>query len=175
MKTLFEDIRLNSFYIIYCSFKKNTFWFYHWPLFIPWAEPPNSQGRPWLGCGSVETSQHLFISCDFYGTLWFQVRSWLGVSGPDPFIVSDHFLQFTHSAGGARAKRSFMQLVWLLCAWIIWNDWNQRLFNNIGSSIDQLLDKVKRLSLWWLKASNVVFVFGSDLWWSKPLDCLGLG
>jgi len=77
-----------------------------------------------LGCGYVETAQHLFISCDFYGTLWFQVRSWLGVSSPDPIIVLDHFLQFTHSAGGARARRSFMQLVWLLCAWIIWNDRN---------------------------------------------------
>jgi len=43
------------------------------------------------GCGDTETSQHLFISCDFYGTLWFQVQSWLGVSGPDSFTVSDHF------------------------------------------------------------------------------------
>ncbi|AET02227.1 hypothetical protein MTR_8g037820 [Medicago truncatula] len=128
-----------------------------------------------LGCGAVETSQHLFISCDFYGSLWSLVRAWLGVSGPDPFIVSDHFLQFTHSTGGLRARRSFMQLVWLLCAWIIWNDRNQRLFNNVGSSIDQLLDKVKWHSLWWLKASHAVFVFGSDLWWSRPLDCLDLG
>jgi len=128
-----------------------------------------------LGCGSVETAHHLFISCDFYGSLWSQVRSWLGVSGPDPIILSDHFLQFTHSAGGMRARCSFMQLVWLLCVWIIWNDRNQRLFNNIGSSIDQLLEKVKWHSLWWLKACNVVFGFGSDLWWSRPLVCLCLG
>jgi len=128
-----------------------------------------------LGCGAIETSQHLFISCGFCGTLWFKVQSWLGVSGPDPFNVSDHFFQFTHSAGGRRPKRYFMQLVWLLCAWIIWNGRNQRLFNNIGSSIDQLLDKVKRYSLWWLKANNVLFVFGFHLWWSSPLACLGLG
>ena len=25
------------------------------------------------GCSDTETSQHLFISCGFYGTLWFQV------------------------------------------------------------------------------------------------------
>jgi len=103
------------------------------------------------------------------------VRSWLGISGPDPLHVSDHFFQFTHSAGGVRARRSFMQLVWLLYAWIIWNDRNDRLFNNTTSSIDQLLDKVKRLSLWWLKVSNVVFVFGFYLWWSNPMACLGIG
>jgi len=126
------------------------------------------------GCGDTETTQHLFISCDFYGTLWSQVRAWLGVLGPDSFTVPDHFYQFTHSAGGGRATCSFMQLVWLISAWIIWNDCNQRLFNNLGSSIDQLLDKVKRCSLWWLKANNVVFVFGFHLWWSSPLACLGL-
>ena len=27
------------------------------------------------GCGDTETTQHLFISCDFYGTLWSQVRA----------------------------------------------------------------------------------------------------
>jgi hypothetical protein len=128
-----------------------------------------------LGCDANETCQHLFISCDFYGILWQKVRSWLGVSGPDSFTVSDHFFQFSHSAGGLRARRSFMHLVWLLCTWIIWNDRNQRLFNNLGSSIDQLLEKVKRYSLWWLKASNVIFVFGFHLWWSNPLACLGIG
>jgi len=40
------------------------------------------------GCAHMETSQHLFLSCDFYGLLWHAVRSWLGVSGPDPFSIS---------------------------------------------------------------------------------------
>ena len=128
-----------------------------------------------LGCCANETYQHLFIPCDFYGILWHKVWSLLGVSGPDPFTVSDHFFQFTHSVGDVRARRSFMHLVWLLCAWIIWNDRNQSLFNNLGSSIDQLLDKVKRYSLWWLKASNVIFVYGFHLWWSNPMACLGIG
>jgi len=52
------------------------------------------------GCGGNKTSQHLFISCDFYGTLWHKVRSWLGILGPDPLNVLDHFYQFTYSAGG---------------------------------------------------------------------------
>jgi len=50
------------------------------------------------GCDHQETSQHLFISCGFYGSLWQAVRSWLGVSGPNPLSISDHFYQFTHSA-----------------------------------------------------------------------------
>jgi hypothetical protein len=69
-----------------------------------------------VGCGHLETSQHLFLSCEFYGSLWHEVRSWLGVSGPDPHNISDHFYHFTHSAGGLRARRSLLQLVWLHCA-----------------------------------------------------------
>jgi len=62
-------------------------------------------------CPHMETSQHLFLSCDFYGLLWHAVWSWLGVSGPDPHNISNHLYQFTHLAGGSRARRSFMQLV----------------------------------------------------------------
>ena len=123
----------------------------------------------------METSQHLFLSCDFYDLLWHVVWSWLGVSGPDPFSILDHLYQFiTHSMGGSHATCSFMQL-WLLCAWTIWNDRNNRLFTDVESSIDKLLDEVKYYSLWWLKASNTNFVFDFTSWWSSPLLFLGIG
>jgi hypothetical protein len=38
--------------------------------------------------------------------------------------LSDHFVQFTYSAGGPRARRSFLQIIWLLCVWIVWNEHN---------------------------------------------------
>jgi hypothetical protein len=63
------------------------------------------------GCGGIETAQHLFLSCDFFGSLWPLVRSWIGFSAVDASILSDHFPQFTYSAGGLRARRSFLQLV----------------------------------------------------------------
>lgn len=31
------------------------------------------------GCGQVESTQHLFLHCDFFGFLWLQVRSWIGI------------------------------------------------------------------------------------------------
>jgi hypothetical protein len=111
------------------------------------------------GCDHLETSQLLFLTCGFYGLLWHAVWSSLGVLGPDHHNISDHLYQFTHSAGGFRARYSFLRLVWLLCAWTIWNDRNNRLFNNVEKFIAQLLDKVKHYSLWWLKASNTNFVF----------------
>jgi len=58
--------------------------------------------------------------------------------------------------------------------WLIWNEHNNRLFRNIETPILQLLEKAKYHSLWWLKAKNIHFVYGSQRWWSDPLLCLGI-
>jgi hypothetical protein len=126
------------------------------------------------GCGSDETALHLFIHCNIFGALWQHIRRWLGIYGADPYNVHDHFLQFTNALGTSRSRRSFMQLIWLLGVWILWNERNNRLFNNVQKSTFDLLEKVKLHSLWWLKARNVNFVLGSQRWWSDPLLCLGL-
>jgi hypothetical protein len=76
------------------------------------------------GCGAAESASHLFISCSTFGSLWPLVRSWIGFSAVDAHTLSDHFVQFTYSAGGLRARRSFLQLVWLACVWVIWNERN---------------------------------------------------
>jgi len=126
------------------------------------------------GCGHDESASYLFLHCDIFGSLWQQVRSWIGVSGVEPHDICDHFVQFIHYTGSAKKRTSFLQLIWLLCVWVVWNERYNRLFNNIQSSIDQLLEKVKFHSFWWLKAKNATFVYGSLSWWSDPLLCLGI-
>jgi len=118
--------------------------------------------------------QLLYFSCTVSATLWQQVREWIGFVGVDSNNISDHLVQFMHMTGGGRAIRSFMQLIWLLSTWVVWNERNNRLFNIIVTSILRLLDKVILLSLGWLKAKNVMFVYGTQMWWSSPLVCLGL-
>jgi hypothetical protein len=66
-------------------------------------------------CGIVESAKHLFISCSTFGSLWTSVRSWIEFSLVDPQNMYGHFIRFTFSAGGLRARRSFLQLIWLLC------------------------------------------------------------
>ncbi|KAK2416292.1 hypothetical protein QL285_038696 [Trifolium repens] len=71
------------------------------------------------GCGGIETTQHLFLSCSTFGSLWALVRSWIGFSVVDASSLTDHFVQFTYSTGGLRARRSFLQLIWLACVWVV--------------------------------------------------------
>jgi hypothetical protein len=93
--------------------------------------------------GDVEYAQHLFVSCNFFGSLWFLLRSWIGSLPVDPQHLIDHPHQFIHSSGGSRAQRSFLQVIWLLCVWVIWNNRNHRLFKDLEKSLSQLLDKIK--------------------------------
>jgi len=71
------------------------------------------------GCGEVETTQHLFLSCTIFRDLWHLVRGRIGVSTIDPYSIFDHFVQFTHSTCGSVARLSFMQLIWILCIWVL--------------------------------------------------------
>ncbi|KAK2387235.1 hypothetical protein QL285_061035 [Trifolium repens] len=126
------------------------------------------------GCGSIETAQHLFLSCSTFGSLWALVRSWIGFSAADADSLTDHFLQFTYSAGGLRPRRSFLQLIWLTCVWVLWNERNHRVFKNSANSVQQLLDKVKLFSYRWLRTTVVTLATNYHYWWSSPLPCLGI-
>jgi hypothetical protein len=80
------------------------------------------------GCGGVESTQHLFLSCITFGSLWALVQSWIGFSTAYAHTISGHFLQFSYSDGGLRARRSFVQLIWLVCVSVVCNERNLRLF-----------------------------------------------
>jgi hypothetical protein len=82
---------------------------------------------------------------------------------------SDHFVQFTYSVGGQRARRSFLQLIWLACVWVVWNRKNHRLFRNAASPVHHLLDKIKMFSFRWPKKTNVTLVSNYHSWWSNSL------
>jgi len=127
------------------------------------------------GCDMVESAPHLFIHCATFSTLWHFIRCWIGMPGVDPLNIDDHFIMFTHFTGHSKAHQSFLQLIWLLCVWLVWNERNNKLYNNIQTTIEQLVEKVKFHSFWWLKANKANFMYGAQRWWSDPLLCLGIG
>jgi len=126
------------------------------------------------GCGGLETVDHLFLSCPVFAPLWSMVRSWISISSADLDSLQDHLVHFIHSSGGLRARRSFMQLSWLCCVWVMWNERNNRGFKAEKNTIHQMLDKVKLHSFWWLKAYNVNLCLISHMWWSSPFVCMGI-
>ncbi|XP_045802267.1 uncharacterized protein LOC123895832 [Trifolium pratense] len=99
-----------------------------------------------FGCREVESAQHLFLYCSSLGSLWSLVSSWIGSSSVTAQTLPEHFVQFTDSAGGSRDRRSFMQLVWLVCVWVVWTERNHRLFTGSANSVHHMVDKIKTFS-----------------------------
>lgn len=110
------------------------------------------------GCEEVEMAQHLFLSCSIFRELWPLVRAWIGVFGDDPLDIRDHFHQFIYLSGGS----AIMQLLWLLCVWVIWSERNNRLFQNKVTNMHQLFEKRKIHSYWWMKVVNIVYMLGGS-------------
>ncbi|CAJ2652817.1 unnamed protein product [Trifolium pratense] len=127
-----------------------------------------------FGCGVAESAYHLFSSCSIAGSLWDLVCAWVGIPPVAFTTLRDHFVQFTVSAGVSRAWRSFLQLLWLVCVWVIWTERNHRLFKGSTDTPHLLLDKIKLFSFRWLKPTNITLVSNYHSWWSSPLLCLGL-
>ncbi|XP_024626742.1 uncharacterized protein [Medicago truncatula] len=100
---------------------------------------PSEAGLCVYGCGVLESAQHLFLSCSYFALLWSLVRDWIGFVGVDTNVLSDHFVQFVHSTGGSKVSQSFLQLIWLLCAWVLWTERNNMCFNDSITPLPRIL------------------------------------
>jgi len=43
-------------------------------------------------CGEMETSSHLLLHCDIFGSVWYFILRWLGIYSVMPYDVSSHFI-----------------------------------------------------------------------------------
>jgi hypothetical protein len=66
------------------------FTFYVWPDAVMWSQLSISLSPAYL---------------------WTSIRLWISFSSMDSQNLTDHFTQFTFSAGGLRARHSFLQLI----------------------------------------------------------------
>ena len=125
------------------------------------------------GCGMEENVNHLFLGCDYLGSIWHIVRLWLCVFSLNLLRLSDHLIQLDHLGGFPKPLRSSVLLFWLSCIWVIWKELKSHIFQRKEKSLQHLFDKVKLLSLRWLKTKNVTLVFYFHNWWLNPSICLG--
>jgi hypothetical protein len=136
-------------------------------------------GCPQKSTWSLEWSYRLHIISVFLDVVrWSQLIIYLSHVGllvlSEHTSLRDHFIQFTFSAGGSRARRSFLQLIWLASVWVVWTERNHRLFRGSANTTHQLLDKIKLFSFRWLKATSVTLASNCHSWWSSLLPWLGI-
>jgi len=81
-----------------------------------------------VGCDVQETANHLFLGCGLSNTVCSHVWNWLGILADAPCVHRDHYAQFSTMAGMPQFSHSFLQVVWLVCVWVLWKEMNNRVF-----------------------------------------------
>lgn len=107
-------------------------------------------------------------------SLWNGIFVWIDFLSVSPNNLSDHLIQFESLASISKSKRSLFTLIWCACTWTIWKKMNSRIFQNKVSPASKLLDNIKLLSFWWLKAKSKITVFDYYRWWPNSLLCAGI-
>jgi hypothetical protein len=126
------------------------------------------------GCGHTETAKHLFIDCVFFGSIWYQVWNWLGISFVSPGDIRHHLYQFINMPGLPRVTLLFLKIIWFASVWVIWKERNNQVFQQVASTPSVLLDKVKLNSFMWIKAKQVSFAYSFHDWCKNPFPCMGV-
>jgi hypothetical protein len=63
-----------------------------------------------------------------------------------------------------------LYLIWAMCCWSVWKERN----NHIFKAKDQLVEAIKMVFWWWLKARKNDFSYNCHQWLLNPLVCLGI-
>jgi len=67
-----------------------------------------------IGCGSLESSNHLLLHCNYFGSVWHLIYGWLGIFEAAPQSLTDHFIQFSYLGGLSRIRQQFYRLFGML-------------------------------------------------------------
>lgn len=65
----------------------------------------------------METSSHLLLHCDIFGSVWNYILRWLGVSIVMPYDATSHFYQFSFIGEVTKSRRSMLQVIWFATVW----------------------------------------------------------
>jgi hypothetical protein len=87
-------------------------------------EASNCEG----GCGSIESTSHLFFECPIAFTVWSDLFRWLGVIS---VLHNDSICNFNAFSGvvqGNKGHKIGLSAVWFACLWSIWKARNAMVF-----------------------------------------------
>ncbi|KAJ0921865.1 putative reverse transcriptase zinc-binding domain-containing protein [Helianthus annuus] len=117
-------------------------------------------------CGDyAETSEHLFVACQFAQMIWQNIADWCNIPPIYAFDLNDVlFLHETCSSNST--KKKVIHAVILTTIWSLWKLRNDSVFNNSVPHTTKILDEIKAMAFLWVRnrAKMVSMTWGD---WSR--------
>ncbi|XP_022007604.1 uncharacterized protein LOC110906841 [Helianthus annuus] len=109
------------------------------------------QDRTCVLCGNYdETSEHIFVACQFAQLIWQNVASWCRIPPIIAFEVKDIITLHEVCSGSAKMKKA-LHAVTLVTIWSIWKTRNDAVFHQKAPNWVKNLDEIKALAYLWVK------------------------
>jgi hypothetical protein len=106
-------------------------------------------------CGvGAETEHHLFLACPFAWKIWMLVCSWFGVVEVILGSLCSFLECFLKSISRGKKSRQGILLVWHAVLWSLWRVRNEKIFQQKGNNVGEVLERIKRISWDWLLAKK---------------------
>ncbi|XP_057791348.1 uncharacterized protein LOC131008491 [Salvia miltiorrhiza] len=102
---------------------------------------------------TIETADHLFLSCDKVYQLWSEVVAWLGKQTVLPCKVKNHFNAFINL--GCKKEKRFLLSVWSGVIWSIWKVRNECKFQLGEWNSYKMIVELKSRLWSWMTIHNV--------------------
>ncbi|XP_022004627.1 uncharacterized protein LOC110902226 [Helianthus annuus] len=97
----------------------------------------------------LETSFHLFTGCMFVQEVWYMVETWCRLNPNILFDVAD-ILKVPETLTLTKKAKHVLRGIVYTTLWVIWNERNNRIFNNKHRRPIEIVETIKFTTFFWI-------------------------
>ncbi|XP_035836174.1 uncharacterized protein LOC110935680 [Helianthus annuus] len=97
-----------------------------------------------------ETSDHLFVACQFTQSIWLIVAQWCRSQPTFAFSLKD-ILEAHNAVHGSKKKKLVLNAIAQVVIWCVWRMRNEVLFGQASPSVSKVVEEVKSMAFLWIK------------------------
>ncbi|XP_022019238.1 uncharacterized protein LOC110919272 [Helianthus annuus] len=118
-----------------------------------------------------ESTLHLFTGCIFSTEVWARLEAWCRLPPTMLFEVAD-LVRLTVDQSKSKKEGRIIQSIMYTAMWVLWNERNDRIFNNKPRREKEVFENIKFLSFFWIRNRSRHKSVDWNKWCNYPLDLM---